>query len=55
MIANDKDDNKFVDCYLISNSDVLVTNDRHFDMLKEIEFPKVNVVKIDVFEGMFVN
>ena len=44
------EDNKFVDCYLISNSDMLVTNDKHFDILKEIDFPKVNIVKIDVFE-----
>lgn len=50
LIAEDKDDNKFVDCYLISNSDMLVTNDKHFDILKEIDFPKVNIVKIDVFE-----
>ena len=53
LIADDKDDNKFVDCYLISNSDILVTNDKHFDILKEIDFPKVNIVKIDVFEEMF--
>ncbi|SFV62921.1 predicted nucleic acid-binding protein, contains PIN domain [hydrothermal vent metagenome] len=53
LIADDKDDNKFVDCYLISNSDILVTNDKHFDILKEIDFPRVNIVKIDVFEDMF--
>jgi len=53
LINEDRDDNKFVDCYLISNSDVLVTNDKHFDVLKEIDFPKVNIVKIDVFEKMF--
>ena len=53
LIDEDKDDNKFVDCYLISNSDVLVSNDKHFNILKEIDFPKVNVVKIDVFEEMF--
>jgi len=53
LINEDRDDNKFVDCYLISNSDVLVTNDKHFDVLKEIDFPKVNIIKIDVFEKMF--
>ena len=53
LIANDKDDNKFVDCYLISNSNVLVSNDKHFDCLKTIEFPKVNVIKIDEFESLF--
>jgi len=53
LIANDKDDNKFVDCYLISNSNVLVSNDKHFECLKSIEFPKVNVIKIDEFEKIF--
>jgi len=52
LIADDKDDNKFVDCYLISNANVLVSNDRHFDCLKEIDFPKVNVIKINEFEGL---
>ena len=54
LIADDKDDNKFVDCYLLSNSDVLVSNDRHFNILKEIDFPKVNVIKIDEFKDMFL-
>ena len=53
LITDDKDDNKFVDCYLISNSDILVSNDKHFDFLKEIDFPKVNVVKIDKFKEIF--
>ena len=53
LIAEDKDDNKFVDCYLISNGDVLVSNDRHFDGLKEIDFPKVTVIKIDEFKKFF--
>ena len=53
LIANDKDDNKFVDCYLISNSNVLVSNDKHFECLRTIEFPKVNVIKIDDFKSLF--
>jgi len=53
LISNDQDDNKFVDCYLISNSDALVTHDKHFDVLKQIHFPKVNVVTIEKFQRMF--
>ena len=52
LIVGDSDDNKFVDCYLISNSDVLVSHDKHFDILKEIDFPKVHVIQIDEFNGM---
>ena len=50
LIKNDADDNKFIDCYVTSNSDILVSNDKHFDCLKDINFPKVNLVKIDRFK-----
>ena len=53
LIPNDKDDNKFVDCYIVSNSDVLVSNDNHFNSLSKIEFPKINVIKIDKFKELF--
>lgn len=53
LIPNDQDDNKFVDCCLISNSDALVTHDRYFDSLKTLEFPKVNVITIETFKKMF--
>ena len=49
LISVDPDDNKFVDCAVASNADFLVTNDKHFDILKEIDFPKVNIIKIDKF------
>lgn len=42
-------DNKFVDCAIASNADYLVTNDKHFDILKKVDFPKVNTIKIDKF------
>ena len=47
LISIDPDDNKFVDCAFASNVDYLVTNDKHFDILKQIDFPKVNIIKID--------
>ncbi len=50
LINNDKDDNKFVDCYIVSSSDILVSNDNHFSSLRNIDFPKINVIKIDEFE-----
>jgi putative PIN family toxin of toxin-antitoxin system len=55
LIVNDKDDNKFVDCYLISNGNVLVSNDKHFECLKEIDFPKVNVIRIDDFRDILMD
>lgn len=49
LITQDPDDNKFVNCALASNSDWIVTNDKHFNVLKDISFPKVNVISIGEF------
>ena len=43
LIQSDSDDNKFVDCCVTANAQYIVSNDRHFDILKHIEFPHVNV------------
>ena len=43
------DRNKFVDCAIASNADFIVTNDGHFNVLKNIPFPKVKVISIDDF------
>ena len=50
LIENDDDDNKFVDCAVASNADYLVTNDKHFNVLKDIGFPKINVINVDEFK-----
>jgi putative PIN family toxin of toxin-antitoxin system len=52
MIKSDPDDNKFVDCALNAGADFIVTNDRHFNILKEIGFPRVNIVDIESFRKM---
>ena len=43
LIQSYSDDNKFVDCCITANAQYIVSNDRHFDILKHIEFPHVNV------------
>lgn len=48
-IEADPDDNKFVDCAIIANAKYIVTQDHHFDVLKNIEFPKVDVANIQTF------
>jgi predicted nucleic acid-binding protein len=45
----DEDDEKFVDCAVCGSADFLITNDKHFNILKNIEFPKVKVVTADIF------
>ena len=49
LINEDADDNKFVDCVINSNSHLLVTNDKHFQILKEIKFPKITVINAETF------
>ena len=49
LIQADKDDNKFVDCAIKAMAKYIVSNDHHFDILKQIPFPKVNVIDIDRF------
>lgn len=48
-ITADPDDNKFFDVAIASNADYLVTNDRHFDTVKNIPFPKVKIINSDEF------
>ena len=49
LILQDPDDNKFVNCALVANARFIVTEDRHFDVLKTIDFPKIDVIGIDDF------
>jgi putative PIN family toxin of toxin-antitoxin system len=52
LIRDDADDNKFVDCAIAANADVIVTEDRHFDVLKSIDFPLVSVASVKDFRGI---
>ena len=45
----DKDDDKFVDCAITAGADYIVTEDSHFDLLKQIPFPQLNVLTLDEF------
>ena len=50
LIAQDPDDDKFVDAYVASNADIIITNDRHYKVLEKIKFPPVSFCKIIDFE-----
>jgi len=54
LITTDPDDNKFVDCALNAGADYLVTNDKHFNILKEIDFPQIKVVDIEIFRRIIM-
>jgi len=50
LITSDADDNKFADCAIAANADYIVTNDKHFKVLKDIKFPAMNFVNISQFQ-----
>ena len=52
LIVADVDDNKFVDCAISANVDYIVTNDKHFDILKTVAFPVVRVINIEQFRSL---
>ena len=49
LIQDDPDDNKFVDCAVAANAEYIVTNDKHFSVLKQIPWPKIVVLNIKEF------
>lgn len=49
LIEQDVDDNKFVDCAIAADAEYIVTNDTHFNVLKEIDWPKVAILTIGEF------
>ena len=49
LIEADVDDNKFVDCAIVANAKYIVTEDHHYDVLQDIPFPKVEVVRLNEF------
>lgn len=49
LIQVDRDDNKFVDCAIKAGAKYIVSNDSHFDVLKTIPFPHVEVIDIMQF------
>ena len=49
LIAADPDDNKFVDCAFAANATYIVSNDKHFDVLKKIKYPPLHVIKLIEF------
>ena len=53
LIEADGDDNKIVDCAVSCNAKGIVTQDKHFNILKSVDFPNVNVVSVAEFKLMF--
>lgn len=55
IMEKDPDDNKFFDCAVASNADYLVSEDKHFNILKHTPFPQVNPIKTAEFKNILEN
>ena len=51
LIEADSDDNKFVDCAVSANAIGIVTQDKHFNILRDIDFPDIKVISIVDFKA----
>lgn len=49
LIDTDPDDNKYCDCAIAGKAVYLVTEDKHFNVLKNISFPHISTIDIDAF------
>ena len=54
LIAGDADDNKFVDCAFAANAHYLVSDDRHFSVLKQVSFRAINVISLHRFKDILL-
>ena len=49
LIEKGPDDNKFIDAVFATNAKYLVSEDKHFAILKHLEFPQIDVISIEEF------
>lgn len=49
LIKDDPDDDKFADCYVAASANYLVTDDKHYNVLKSTPFPPFNIISADAF------
>ena len=52
LITEDPDDNKFVDCAIAADAELIVTNDKHFDVLRNVSWPKLTITTLKEFAAM---
>lgn len=52
-LLEDEDDNKFVDAAVAGGASFVVSEDRHFRKLVEVDFPQVGLMRLNDFKGWF--
>lgn len=54
-LLKDEDDNKFVDCAVAANADFIVSNDKGFRKLVEVDFPPLRVLTSQAFTNQYAD
>lgn len=54
LVTVDPDDNKFSDCAFAGNVHYLVSDDKHFNVLKSVSFPSINVITLAEFKQVLI-
>jgi putative PIN family toxin of toxin-antitoxin system len=49
LIDIDPDDNKYCDCAIAGKATYIVSEDKHFNVLKSISFPQLTTISLDDF------
>ena len=55
LITADRDDNKFVDCAIAANATFIVSDDKHYLPLRQIEYPRLYVIRMMEFVSILKN
>lgn len=53
LIIADADDDKFANCAFASNAHFIVTEDKHFKVLKKTPFPQIEAISYEKFKVFF--
>lgn len=53
LIKADPSDDKFIACALMADADYIISNDKHFKILREIDFPPVQILTYQEFEELY--
>ena len=54
-VLKDKDDNKFFDAAISGQAHYLVTEDKDYNIVKKIPFPKLKIINIEFFKIILFN
>jgi len=55
LIEADPDDNKFLDCAIAAGANFLVSNDKHFKVIKDYPYFNIQLLSLTEFQSLLKN